>query len=99
MTKNSPDLKPRTDWLSAAAIAAIAVSFTVALHEGVHALACVLVGGDLQVYTALAVNGETRTIFQEKAVAGSAPLFNLIAGTILWAVIRRLRRISDEAWY
>jgi hypothetical protein len=36
--------KPVVDWLTVVAIAAIAISFTVAFHEGVHAFACLVFG-------------------------------------------------------
>ncbi|MDX9953801.1 MAG: hypothetical protein RBT75_06885 [Anaerolineae bacterium] len=84
--------KPVTDWLTVGAIAAIAISLNVALHEGVHALTCLAVGGRLQAYSALYVSCASATTFQEKAVAGSAPTFNLIAGAMLWTVLRNSRR-------
>ena len=45
--------EPVVDRLTVVAIAAIAISLTVGLHEGVHALTCVVVGGDLLEYSAL----------------------------------------------
>jgi hypothetical protein len=91
--------KPVVDWLTVIAIAAIAISLTVALHEGVHALACVGVGGDLEAYSALAVSCDAQTVLQEKVVAGSAPFYNLIMGIGLWLVVRRSRKLSSETWY
>ncbi len=83
--------KPAADWLTVAAIAAIAISLNVAFHEGVHALTCLITGGDLQIYSALAVLCETTTATQEKVTAGSASIANLIAGMIIWLYLRRSR--------
>lgn len=99
MTQASPPRKPVVDWLTVAAIAAIAISVTVATHEGVHALTCVAVGGDLQEYSALYASCDSHTVLQGKAVAGAAPLYNLLAGLVLWIVIRRARRLASDTWY
>lgn len=99
MSSQSPQAKPRVDWLTVAAIAAIAISLTVAAHEGIHALTCLGVGGDLQAYSALAVACEERTVRQEKWVNGSAPFFNLLAGTLLWLILRRDRQVSPDTWF
>jgi hypothetical protein len=88
--------KPIVDWLTVAAIAAIAISFTVAFHEGVHALTCLAVGGQLLEYSALYENCDSATIFQAKMVAGSAPTFNLIAGVLSWLVLRRSEKRPPE---
>jgi hypothetical protein len=88
--------KPVIDWLTVAAIAAIAISFTVAFHEGVHALTCLAVGSHLQEYSALYVSCDSSTVLQEKMVAGSAPLFNLLAGVLLWIILWNSRRQTSE---
>jgi hypothetical protein len=90
--------KPVIDWLTIVAIAAIAISFNVAFHEGVHALACLAVGGRLQAYSALYADCDHSTVLQGRIVAGSAPTFNLIAGTLLWIVLRSLRKPTPETW-
>lgn len=41
------------DWLTTVAIAAIAISLTQIIHEGTHALTCLITGGDLQEFSAL----------------------------------------------
>ncbi|MGD2253341.1 MAG: hypothetical protein PVF70_10555 [Anaerolineales bacterium] len=91
--------KPIIDALTVVAIAAIAMSFNVALHEGVHALTCLAVGGRLQEYSALYAECNSATVWQMKAVAGSAPIFNLLAGTLFWLIVRHARKASSEARY
>jgi hypothetical protein len=85
--------------LTVVAIAAIAISFNVAFHEGVHVLACLVVGGDLQGYSALYASCDSSTVAQGKIVAGSAPTFNLIAGTLFWILLRNARRQASETQY
>ena len=91
--------KPVVDWLTVVAIAAIAISLNVGFHEGVHALACLAVGGNLQEYSALYESCDSSTQLQAKIVAGSAPTFNLIAGVILWIVLHYSRNWSSEAQF
>ena len=62
------------------AIAAIASSLTTFFHEGVHALSCPLVGGQLKEFSALHVDCTTTTTFQAKIVAGSASIANFVMG-------------------
>jgi hypothetical protein len=88
--------KPAIDWLMVVAIAAIAISLNVAFHEGVHALTCVAVGGQLQAYSALYASCDSQTVFQEKMIAGSAPIYNLLAGLLLWTILRNSRKKSSE---
>jgi hypothetical protein len=81
------------------AIGALVMSLNVALHEAVHAVACPLVGGDLQIYTALAVDCVGVTGAAGRFVAGSAPLINLVIGFALYAYLRREARLAGNAWY
>lgn len=90
--------KPVIDWLTVVAIAAIAISLNVAFHEGVHALTCLVVGGELKAYSALYADCNHATVLHGKIVAGSAPTLNLIAGTVVWRVLRNLRRKTPETW-
>ena len=89
---------PSLDWITVVALAAMAISLTVGLHEGAHALTCVLVGGDLREYSALHAECESQTPLQRKLVAGSAPLYNLLAGLALYGLLRAARRLAPEAW-
>jgi len=91
--------RPVVDWLTVAAIAAIAISLTVGFHEGVHALTCLAVGGELEEYSALYESCDSATESQARKVAGSAPTFNLIAGTLLWILVRRSNRQAPETWF
>jgi hypothetical protein len=91
--------KPTIDWLTVVAIAAIAISFNVAFHEGVHALTCLAVGGDLLEYSALYESCDSSTESQAKIVAGSAPIYNLIAGLLLWIILRNSRKQASETQF
>ena len=91
--------KPVIDWLTVIGIAALAISFTVAFHEGVHALACLAVGGDLQGYSALYASCDTSTELQAKIVAASAPVYNLLAGLLAWLLFRHSRHRSSETQF
>lgn len=84
--------RPILDWLTVVAIASIAISLNVAFHEGVHALVCISVGGDLQEYSALHVACGHANTWQNKVEAGSASLANLMLGTICWLILPRVRR-------
>jgi hypothetical protein len=88
--------EPFDDWLTVVAIAAIAISLTVAFHEGVHALTCLTIGGHLREYSALYESCEYTALDQDKIVAGSAPIFNLLAGSLLWIILRNLRGKTSE---
>jgi hypothetical protein len=99
MSQAIPVRKPVVDWLTVVAIAAIAISLTVAFHEGIHALACIAVGGDLQEYSALYESCDSPTEWQAKIVAGSAPTFNLIAGALLWVILRNSRKRTSGTQY
>jgi hypothetical protein len=98
MSPQDRNLKPVVDGLTLVAIAAMAISFTVAFHEGVHALACLATGGDLLEYSALYEECDSPTVMQAKIVAGSAPTFNLLAGTLLWLTLRRWKNRSSQTW-
>jgi len=91
--------KPSVDWLTVVAIATIAISLNVGGHEGVHALACLAVGGPLLEYSALYEECGEGTVANRKIVAGAAPTFNLLAGTLLWVILRRLTKSAPETWY
>lgn len=96
MSQTTATNQPVLDWLTVVAIAAIATSLNVAFHEGVHALTCIGVGGDLQEYSALHVACDTLQVWQGKLVAGSASIANLILGTICWLLLSRLRQASSS---
>ena len=91
--------KPVVDWMTVVAIAAIAISFTVAFHEGVHALTCLAVGGNLQEYSALYESCNSTTETQAKIVAGSAPTYNLFSGLVLWIILRNSRKKASETQF
>ena len=99
MSQTTQTRNPLIDWMTVVAIAAIAISLNVAAHEGVHALACLSVGGNLQEYSALYESCDGLATSQAKIVAGSAPTYNLIAGAILWIALRKIIETSSETWY
>lgn len=53
-----------------------------AVHEGIHALTCLATGSHLTEYSALYVSCDTLTTLQRKLVDGSAPMVNLLAGSM-----------------
>jgi hypothetical protein len=79
-------------------IAALAISFTVAFHEAVHVLACVVVGGDLR-GTALYASCESTTEMQAKLVIVSAPGYNFLVGLLAWHLFRHSRNRSSESQF
>ncbi|HLF00479.1 MAG TPA: hypothetical protein VI547_00790 [Anaerolineales bacterium] len=95
MTQTASTRKPIVDWLTVIAIAAITVSLNVAFHEGIHAIACTALGGDLQEYSALHVACENTEVWRAKVEAGSASIANLILGTMLWLGLRNARKQSS----
>ena len=82
--------------ITVVAIAAIAISLTVAFHEAVHALLCVGVGRDLQEYSALHVVCNHVFDWQRKMEVGSASIANLVVGTVFWFILRRRKRLSSN---
>jgi hypothetical protein len=99
MNKTVSNHPPHVDWITVVAIAAIAISLNVAVHEGIHALTCLVVGGQLQEYSALYVSCDSHTTLQGKIVDGSAPTFNIIAGVLLWIIVRNSRKQTSETWF
>jgi len=96
MTKTVSTRKPVVDWITVVAIAAIAISLNVAIHEGTHALTCLLGGGDLQEYSALHVLCGSQTVLQDKFVAGSAAIFNILFGLLIWRFVSSPREMSSS---
>lgn len=99
MNKTTSVRAPHVDWITVVAIAAIAISLNVAVHEGIHALTCLAVGSHLQEYSALYVSCDSPTTLQGKIVDGSAPTFNIIAGVVLWIIVRNSRKQASETWF
>lgn len=85
-----PELRrTRLDWPTVTAIAAVAAVANVVQHEGVHALACPLVGGQLRAFSALYVDCATPDLAAAKLVDGIAPAVDLLLATALWTWLRR----------
>ncbi|MFN3267371.1 MAG: hypothetical protein ACK41E_11100 [Deinococcales bacterium] len=99
MNQTLASRRPVVDYLTATAIAAIAISLNVAAHEGVHALTCRAIGGDLREYSALYVSCDGLTSLQMKLLDGSAPTFNLIMGVLLWFLLARTAKQTSEVRY
>ena len=93
-----PRRRAPIDLLTTIAIAALAASLTVGYHEGLHALACLAVGGDLHEYSAHHVDCTASDRTDERIVAGSASIGNLLLGAatfmlVVWLALRELGRI------
>jgi hypothetical protein len=99
MIDSPSEQRPTVDWLTVAAISAIAISFNVAFHEGVHALVCLMTGGKLLAYSALYVDCDSAGLWQAKLVSGSASIANLLLGTLSWFFLRRLTLASWHLKY
>jgi hypothetical protein len=99
MNNTASNHKTNVDWITVIAIAAIAISLNVAVHEGIHGLTCLVVGSHLQEYSALYVSCDSPTAMQGKIVDGSAPTFNIIAGVLLWIIVRNSRKQTSETWF
>ena len=99
MSQDTITRKPVVDWLTVVAIAAIAISFNVASHEGVHALTCIAVGGRLKEYSALYAECDSPSTTHAKIVAGSAPTYNLITGALFWIILRTSRKLTSETQF
>jgi hypothetical protein len=89
--------KPTLDLFTTIAIAALAASLTVGFHEGVHALACLTVGGELREYSAHHVDCGAPDAQADRIVAGSASIANLLLGTLMLVLLRSLPRASGES--
>ncbi len=98
MSAQEAGRKPKIDALMVVALSTMAISLNVGVHEGVHALTCLAVGAHLKLYSALFVDCQAPTVLQAKLVAGSAPVFNLVLGTLLWVWIRTKSRTSQAVW-
>jgi len=94
--QNRHHQKAVVDLLTTIAIAAIAISLTVSFHEGMHALSCLVVGGDLQELSALHALCDASEIWQGKIVSAIASVANIGLGFICLAYLRRTRQQSSE---
>lgn len=99
MSGSIAERKAAVDWLTTIAIAAIAVIVTGVFHEGIHALSCVVLGGDLQEFSALHVACDNGGVWQSKIGSGSASIANIILGTVFLFVLRGSRQRSSEWVY
>ncbi len=88
-----------SDWLTTIAIAAIAICITQIIHEGLHLLTCIVVGSELQEFSALHVMHESKTELQSKLISGSASIVNIIVAGITLLLLRRYRQRTPEYQY
>lgn len=92
--------KPMVDWLTVIALAAIAYSLTIFLHEGTHVVTCPIVGQPVLEFNALFVDCGEGAGAPAKIVAGSAPIINLILGFLALIFLRRsLGKASEWRWF
>lgn len=78
------------------ALAAIATSITVGFHEGIHAVTCAVVGGDVNAYTSLYVDCISVSVLEDKFVAGSASIANIVLGLSIYLWIRPSRATTPK---
>lgn len=88
-TKQPSSTRPTLDLPTVAAIALVAAIVNVVQHEGTHALACLLVGGDLLEFSALYVLCAAPGDAAARVVAGAAPAADLAIAGALWAWLWR----------
>jgi len=84
------------DWLTTIAIAAVAICLTQLIHEGAHALSCIIIGADLQEFSALHVSCQTNSVWQSKVVSGAAAVVNIFVGLMFLVLIPRFRHKTSE---
>lgn len=80
----------RIHWLTVASLATCAVLLTILFHESIHALVCVLLGGEVRSFSAVHVSCQCDSSANSKLVAGSASIANLILAAGLWPLLRRV---------
>ena len=80
---------PRLDTATVAAIALVAAVVNVVQHEATHAVACPLVGGQLQALSALYVMCASPDLAAAKIVDGVAPAVDMLLAAALWTWLRR----------
>jgi hypothetical protein len=93
-------MEKKTDWLTVVGLAALAMVLNVGFHEGIHALTTLAIGAKLRTYSALYIDSITSADWQMRVIAGSASIANILAGTVLWLVLRGARQGSlSGRWF
>ncbi len=87
MTRQSSQKLP-IDLLTVFGIALLVFSVTVTLHEGVHALVCIGLGGELVEFSAQHIDCNSTSAFNKKIVSGSAAVVNVLIGLVLYLQLR-----------
>lgn len=80
--------KGTIDYLTIIGISLFVTSLTITFHEGMHALTCVLLGDTLVEISALHVECINNSVFNDKLVAGSAAVINIVVGLVLLFLLR-----------
>jgi hypothetical protein len=99
MNMRNTSRETAVDWLTTIAIATIAISLTIAFHEGIHAVTCLITGSDLQEYSALHVSCIATGVWQEKFIAGSASIANIILGTVILVLLHRSTKWPEHQFF
>jgi hypothetical protein len=81
----------KINWLTVISLAASAVLLTILFHESVHGLVCLVLGGDIQQFSAVHVRCPCDEAWKFRVVAGSASIANLLLACGLWPLLRRLQ--------
>ena len=89
-------INSNNDWITLAAIGVVAFVIADMTHEAIgHGSVFLMMGGKNAVLT----TGNLSTDFAGRWLAAGGPLANIIAGGILWFVLRRERSLSVQARY
>lgn len=78
------------------AIAAIAISLTFILHEGIHAITCTLHDGRLCEFSTYRVVCDPQTAQELKLISGSATIINFLLSIFLWILLDRTRKMEPK---
>ena len=81
----------RINWLTVVSLAASAVLLTILFHESIHGIVCLVLGGDIQQFSAVHVRCPCDEAWKFRVVAGSASIANLLLAGGLWPLLRHLQ--------
>ncbi len=98
MTANIRLNQIKMDWVTLFALAALAAALNVGLHEGAHAVTCLLTGGTMVEFSALHVSCDSTTVLNSKIVSGTAAIYNIVLATCLFAVLRLRLQMPNNRW-
>lgn len=89
----------RHDLVTVVALAALAYSLTVFLHESTHALSCIALGAKVTEYGALYIDCPSVPVGTDKLVAASAAIVNVLLGFAALWLLRARNLASTSRWF